>query len=123
MATVLHTKLAPGVGGEWDGVFRYQWTLAAGDDGSPVVLPRHADRSVQVTGVFDGGSLRIEGSLDNDTFAPVTDPQGNDIAITAYPAGYSSKIEAVSEATVAIRPRVVGGGGSTALTITVFCRS
>ena len=123
MATVPATRPEPGVGGEWDGVFRYQWTLAAGDDGAPVVLPRHADRSVQVTGAFDGGSLRIEGSIDGDTYAPVTDPQGNDIAISAYPAGYSSKIEAVSEATVAIRPRVVGGGASTALVITVLCRS
>ena len=110
--------------GEYAGTYRRQWIdMPADEVGDPVALPRHADRSVQITGSFDGASLRIEGTIDGDAWAPLTDPQGNDLVVGSYPAGYTSKIEAISEAVVAVRPRTVGGGASTALTITLFARS
>jgi hypothetical protein len=107
---------------EYDSTFRRSWLLGPGDDGEAVALPRHADRTVQVTGTFGGATVKIEGTLDDSTWAPLTDPQGNVLTFTSYPAGYSSVIEAISEAVVAVRPVVVGGTG-TNLTITLFCRS
>jgi hypothetical protein len=103
--------------GEFDRTLVRKWTLANGETGEGLALPNHADRSVQVSGTFgSGGSVSIEGSLDGTTWATLTDPQGNNLAIT------TAKIETVMEATLYIRPRVTAGDGTTALTITVLCR-
>lgn len=120
---ITFSKIDNPPGGEYDGTFRRQWVMPADETGEGVALPRHADRSIQISGVFDGATLRVEGTIDGDAWAPLTDPQGNDLVVTSYPAGYTSKIEAVSEAVVAVRPRTVGGGASTALTVTLFARS
>lgn len=95
------------------------WTgLANGDDGSPLQMPEAADRSVQVTGTFGaGGSVRLEGSNDGgNTWATLTDPQGNALDITA------AKIEAVTELTEYIRPRVTAGDGTTSLAVHLLTR-
>jgi hypothetical protein len=103
---------------DFEGISLVQWTgltKTTDDSGSPVELPNHSDRSVQVTGTFGtGGSVRIEGSNDGTNYAPLTDPQGNDLNITA------AKIEAISEATRYIRPRVTAGDVSTALAVTIL---
>lgn len=92
-------------------------TLANGDDGQPIELANFADRSVQVVGTFGtGGKVRIEGSLDGTNYSPLTDPQGNDLDITA------SKIEAISEVVRWIRPRVIAGDGTTSLNITMLLK-
>ena len=44
----------------------------------------------------------------------LTDPQGNDLDIT------TGKIEAITELVRYIRPRIVGGDGTTSLTITMI---
>lgn len=120
---IAHIKIENPPGGEYDGTFRRQWTLPAADVGDSVSLPRHADCSVQIAGDFDGATLHIEGTIDGSTWAKLTDPQGNDLTISSYPAGYSSKIEAISEAVVAVRPRTEGGGAATALVVTLLSRS
>lgn len=120
--SIPYTKVENPPGAEYDSTFRRQWVLGVNDDGDPVALPRHADRSVQITGSFGGATLKIEGSLDGTNFAPLTDPQGNALSFTSYPAGYSTVIEAVAEAVVAVRP-IVSGGTATSLTVTLFCRS
>lgn len=64
-----------------------------------------ADRSVQVIGTFNGGTVTIEGSNDGATWAALTDPQGNAMTFTA------TKIEQVSEVTRYVRPRITAGTG------------
>ena len=97
--------------------FIFSWTLANGETGEAVDFPAFADRSVQVTGTFgSGGNAKIEGSNDGTNYAVLTDPQGNALDITA------AKIEAVTEVTRSIRPRISAGDGSTALTITLLVR-
>lgn len=93
-----------------------QWpALAQGDDGAPLADGQYSDRSVQVAGTFDGASVRIEGSNDGENWATLTDPQGNDLLVT------TAKIEAITEVSLRLRPVIVGGGASTALTVTVLC--
>lgn len=91
--------------------------MAVGDDGERIELANFADRSVQVTGVFGaGGNVRIEGSLDGVNYAPLTDPQGNNLDINA------AKIEAITEIVRYIRPRVTAGDGTTLLTVTMLLK-
>lgn len=92
------------------------WTpLANGDSGSAVSLSEFTDRSAAVTGTFGaGGTLIIEGTIDGTNWFTLTDPQGNNLSFT------SARLEAISEATVQIRPRVTAGDGTTALTVTML---
>ena len=91
--------------------------LANGDDGKQIELANFADRSVQVTGEFGvGGLVRIEGSINGTDYAPLTDPQGNNLDIN------TAKIEAVAELVRWIRPRVTAGDGSTAITVTMLLK-
>lgn len=79
----------------------------------------YADKSIQVAGTFGaGGSVAVEGTNDGNiaNFVPLTDPQGNPIALTA--AG----IRAITEAVVWVRPHVTAGDGTTSLTVSMFFR-
>lgn len=100
-----------------------QWReVGNADTCLPADLAGHTDRSIQVTGTLDGATVSAQGTNDASlAYAPLTDPQGNDIAISAYPSGYSSKIEAVSEATRLFRPAVTGGTAPS-VTITLLAR-
>lgn len=95
-----------------------QWTgLLNGDDGSPIEMPGSSDRSVQFSGTFGtGGTILLEGSNDGTNYVVLTDPQGNAISKTA--AG----IEAVTELTRYVRPRVSAGDGSTSLVATLLVK-
>jgi hypothetical protein len=92
-------------------------------DGEAIEMTGSADRSVQVTGTFDSGSVAIQGSnvlapvasTDADWF-PLTDPLGNAIAITA--AGGC----AVMELTRWIRPKVSGAGGTASLSVRLLVK-
>lgn len=46
---------------------------AAGETGAPVNVFRLRDKTVQISGAFDG-SLQIEGSIDGEEFAPIGAP-------------------------------------------------
>jgi len=94
------------------------WTgLLNGDDGSPVDMLDYGDRSIQFQGTFGtGGSIQLEGSNDGTNWQLLTDPQGNDIIKT------SADLEAVTEVTRYVRPRVTAGDGTTALVATLFAR-
>lgn len=95
----------------------YTWVLANGDTGNPIEMPSFADRSIQVVGTFGaGGNLRIQGSNDGTNYATLTDPQGNDLNITA------AKIEQVTEVVRWIRPNVTAGDGTTNLTVILLVR-
>ncbi|MFO0467337.1 MAG: hypothetical protein ACK5ZS_00090 [bacterium] len=95
-----------------------RWTgLLNGDDGSPIEMPGSSDRSIQFTGTFGtGGTIALEGSNDGVNYVVLTDPQGNNISKTA------ASIEAVTELTRYIRPRVTAGDGSTNLVATLLVK-
>lgn len=94
----------------------YTWQLADGDDGAPIDVVEFADRSVQVTGTFGGGNVRVEGSNDSGAnYAVLTDTQGNDLNLGA------AKIEMVTEVTQLLRPRVTAGSG-VAVTVSLLAR-
>lgn len=97
---------------------RVTWAnMANGDIGEEVTLAEYSDRSIQVNGTFGaGGSVSIKGSNDGSTFATLTDPRGTALAIT------TARIERIEDCTYAIRPEVTAGDGTTALTVTMFCR-
>jgi hypothetical protein len=87
-----------------------------GEVGAPIELANFADRSVQVTGAFGvGGLATIEGSINGTDYAPLTDPQGNTLALNA------AKIEAISEVVRYIRPSVTGDG-TTSITVTMLLK-
>lgn len=98
--------------------------MANGDYGKGFRMPRAADRSVQVYGTFgSGGSVSIQGtnvvvagSKDGIEYVALTDPQGNNLALT------SAKIEAVTEVVLFIRPIVTAGDGTTNLTVSMIVR-
>ena len=114
--TVAYTREIPASMNQRVAIFTWA-DIPNGDDGTPVELAQWADRSVQVTGTFGaGGSVRIEGSNDGTSYAPLTDPQGNDIDIA------SAKIEALSELVRYVRPRVTAGDGTTSLTVTLLVK-
>lgn len=100
------------------GTSRITWPLMGnGDVGAPVRYHSHADRSVQVTGTLGvGGTVLVEGSLDEANFATLSDPQGVALSLTG------PKIKAVSEMTTVLRPRVSAGDVNTSLTVTLICR-
>jgi len=99
------------------GNLSYQWNLANGEDGAPTNHSGTADRTVQVFGTFGvGGTVLIEGSLDNQHWDTLRDTQGVALSFTA------SGLRAVLENAVWIRPRVSGGDGTTAVTVIVNVR-
>lgn len=103
-----------------------RWTgLLNGDTGDPYVVAHRLVKSVQVKGTLGtGGTCTIEGTLDpvydtvptllSPTYAVLTDPQGNNLAINA------AKIESVQEHVVGIRPNITAGDGTTSLTCTML---
>lgn len=91
--------------------------MANGDDGEAIKFSQYADKSVQVIGIFGaGGSLVVEGSNNGTDWAPLSDPQGNDLYFS------TAKIEMVTEATLYVRPRVAGGDGTTNLSVILLMK-
>lgn len=87
------------------------------DDGEPLELIGHPDRSVQVVGTFGaGGTLTIEGSNDGAAYAVLTDPQGEELNLVA------NDIAMISEVPRFLRPRVSAGDGTTDLTVILLAR-
>src|SRR3990167_8910225 len=73
------------------------------------------DKSVQLQGTFAGScAVALHGSNDGTNYHLLTDPQGNDITKTA------SDLEAVSEATLWIKPVMTAPDATTSVVVTVF---
>lgn len=91
------------------------WTpVTEADTCSPVQLPEYSDKSVVVTGTFGSATLAIHGSNDGTNYAPLHDPGGTVIGITAASGG--SNVRAILENTVYLKP-VTSGGTSSSLTV------
>jgi hypothetical protein len=113
MATIPYTGVKVKGDGLDDTVV--SWTgLATGDDGQPVQMPAHPNRSVQVNGTFAGASVTIQGSNDGLNYFTLNDPQGNPLVFVA------AKIEQLLETTRYVRPIVTGGAGL-ALIVSLQC--
>jgi hypothetical protein len=96
----------------------YEWVgLANGDDGQPLEAGNQPDRSIHFSGTFGaGGAVVLEGSNNASSYVTLTDPQGNNISKSA------EGLEAVTEITRLIRPRVTGGDGTTSITASLFIK-
>jgi hypothetical protein len=92
-------------------------TLLNGDSGTPLDQSQYTDKSVQVSGTFgSGGSIRLLGSNDGINWNVLTDPQGNNLVVTA------SAIKYVAEATRWIKPEVTAGDGTTNLKVSILLK-
>lgn len=90
--------------------------IANNDTGSPEDFTGAADRSVQVTGTFDSGTVTIEGSNDGTNYVTLTNMQGDALTFTA--AG----LRIVQELTRFIRPKLTGAGGSGVVAVHMMAR-
>lgn len=96
----------------WARLHLIQWQLDNTDADPPYeIVPNYNDMTVQLVTVDSGtptlgweGSLNLPGDA-SKVWVRLTDPQGNQISMTA------AAIEAVQEAPLLIRPRVVSGTG------------
>jgi len=102
------------------GVRVFLWeNLINGDDGEPLYLPQHSDKTVQVIGTFGvGGTCLIEGSCMTvtPTYGTLNDSQGNALSFTA------AKLETVLEDPYIIRPRVSAGDVTTDLDVYILVK-
>lgn len=114
MATVNFT-------GSWvsRGVHKTTWpSLTNVDSGAVQSASRLSDKSIQVDGTFDGGTVTIEGSNSGPSgpFFTLTDPQGNSIALT------SAGGESITENVQFIRPTGSGGLGGMSVNVNLIER-
>lgn len=98
------------------------WVLGSGDSGSRVKSGNYADKTVQFVGTF-GGSVSLRGSnmVDPDPenashWFSLTDAAGNVVG------GTSGGGSVVMESTLWISPLVVGGDGSTAISVLLLAK-
>jgi hypothetical protein len=106
------------------GTHVYQWAnITTADTPLPLDLGSHSDRSFQVSGTLSGATVKAAGTNDAAVpYAPVQDGADNDIAVSSYPSGFSSRIEIIAPATRYLKPVIVGGDGSTSVTVTLYVR-
>jgi len=111
MATVPYVHVQPSSGeGIPSGVEIYQWTLAASDDGVPVVAPQFSGKAVTHDG--GAGAVTMQGSLqmpsETETWATLHDPASADLVLGPTTA----EIRQVLEDCVQIRPLNSAGGAA-----------
>lgn len=100
------------------GIEKITWTNLSTADTATEVMVMGASGAIgamQVTGTFGSATITLQGSNDGTNFAAITDPSGNDIAVTA--AG----IVDFSTAAAYIRPSSAGGTADD-VTVTVILR-
>jgi len=98
MATV--KPVITSIGSQDGSVKKFVWTLTGTNDGSPIPFSEWADRSIQFTGTWGGGTCVWEGSNDaGTTWFTLTDAQTSAITKTA------DSLEQIVEVTEYARPR------------------
>lgn len=95
------------------GINGWKWlTIPNGNTGTPLLINRMTDRSVQVSGTFGaGGTVVLEGSNDGTNYYTLNDLQGNALSFT------SARLEGISEPATYIRPSVTAGDGTTSINV------
>jgi hypothetical protein len=96
---------------DMDGMCEVVWpALTTSDVGGKVSLARLADRTVQLGGTFGGATISIQGSLVVDPgesdWLTLVDSSGLNLSFT------SVGIQSVMQQTLWVRPKVVGGSGT-----------
>ena len=97
--------------------FLASWSLGDGDMGAPIRYPGAADRTVQLVGNFGGATVAIQGSLDGEHWATLSDGQGNAISVTG------EELEAITELVRFVRPVVTGGSGASITVLLLLMRT
>ena len=102
-------SLPPSV--DMGGMCEIAWSgLSTGDTGQRTSLARLADRTIEVGGTFGGATVVIQGSLRTDPqeseWLTLVDSGGIPLSFT------SAGIQSVMQQTLYIRPKVVGGTGT-----------
>lgn len=90
--------------------------LAKDETGDAVSDAAFADRTVQVSGVFGGATVVLEGSNDGIKYFTLHDPFSNLISFTG------DGLKGVTELPHFVRPRVTGGDVTTSVAVTLFAR-
>lgn len=115
MATI--TPAVTKLGGDED-VVKIVWgpaTLVA-DAFVPAEWVNHADRSVQVLGTFDSGTIVFEGTNDGTNYYTLNDATGSPLSFT------TAGLKEVLELTALVRPRITVANASTSLTVSMVAR-
>lgn len=100
----------------------YVWNnIPVGEVGEGIIIPRHADKSVHVKGTFGGATVNINGSNDIDgaQYDVLDDALGNALSVGTG----DKKIRQILVNPYLIRPEIIGGDGTTNLTVTLVVRT
>jgi hypothetical protein len=99
------------------GIWRVGWQgiTAADTDCEQLIAPSFADRSIEVTGTFDGATVEIRGGITVPDFV-LKDPQGNPMSFTA--AGF----KAIAECSWYLKPVILNAGPATNLNIALVAK-
>ncbi len=107
----------------WTAISHSWRGMTSNSDGEWLEIGGYTDRSIQVSGVLGGATVVVDVSNEETPVAaPGTDPQENPIAISTFPAGYSSACEIIGQGTRWARARVVGGDGNTFINATIHVK-
>lgn len=97
-----------------DSVARATWSLTTANNvGNSVAFVQHGERTVEVAGTFNGGTIVLEGSNGGQVFSNLHDPQGNVISFTA------NGIKQIVETPVATRPNIIANNSNNNIALTV----
>jgi hypothetical protein len=119
MATIPATTVPnPNSQGEYDRVMIKKWVLSANSEGAKITLPNHADRSIQINGVFNGAAVTIQNTIDGENWVTLRDIDNNPLRFESTPL-YTPVI---SPATLSIRALVCGGDASTEITVHILAK-
>lgn len=79
-------------------------------------LSEYSDRSIEIYGNIDGGTVTINGSNEGSAFFNLNDPMGNALSFSA------NGLAAILEFTDYIQPSTTGGGASQATNIILIAK-
>ncbi len=119
MAVVQELSWASGAVPFGDHIKVYLWTLTDADlTGDPLTVPAHADKTVQMYGTFQGGSLIVEGANHptSPTYTTLTDQAGNNLSKTG------AAIAFVLQNPLLVRPRLSGAGLNASVSVVLCVR-
>ena len=106
------------------GVMQSQWAaIPSSSTGTPDQLSRFPAHSIQIGGTFGGATVTVEGSDDGVTYFTLTgeNPAGGaDVPVSATAANRFDLPNVVPQH---VRPKVTGGDGTTAITVTIISKS
>ena len=89
----------------------HQWLMIADGTGVPASVPTAAERSVQMSGTFNGTNARLEGSNDKVTWFPLA------------AASFTPCLKSVSLNAVWIRPITDSGGEDVSVNVSLLSRN